>query len=319
MSILDIDDLHVWFAGEDGSQGHAVRGVSLTVDAGERLGVLGESGCGKTTMVLAAMGLLPSTSTVSGRITIDGTDVLADGERSARAVRWTKASMVFQGAISALNPVHRVGKQIADPMTVHGRRSRTEARRRTLELLEVVGLPASTARRYPHELSGGMRQRAVIAMALACEPRVLFADEPTTALDVVVQAQVGELLRSLTDRLGLAMVLVTHDIGMIAQTCERTVVMYAGTIVEAGPTHEVLATPQHPYTRLLMQATPAINRDAPLVSIPGAPPRLDEPIAGCAFRPRCPDAFAACERQPALLGAGRQVACHAAEARRAER
>lgn len=313
MSVLEIEDLNVWFTGEDGSEGHALRGVSLSVESGERLGVLGESGCGKTTMILAAMGLLPSNSTVAGRVGIDGADVLAEGEKSARAVRWTHASMIFQGAISALNPVYRVGKQIADPMVLHRQRSRAQARVRTLELLELVGLPATAARCYPHELSGGMRQRAVIAMALACEPKVLFADEPTTALDVVVQAQVGELLRGLTERLGLAMVLVTHDIGMVAETSERAVVMYAGLIAEEGPTREVLTAPLHPYTRLLMQATPVVNRDKPLVCIPGTPPRLDEPVVGCAFRPRCPSAYEACQIQPLLLGDGRLAACHAVE------
>ena len=238
MSILELSDLHVWFDAPDGRSAHAVRGVDLSVREGERVGVLGESGCGKTTLILAAMGLLPSFATVGGRVCLDGIDVLADGEKSARTVRWTHAAMVFQGAMSALNPVHRVGKQIADPMVFHKQRSRSEARARTLELLELVGLPASVARRYPHELSGGMRQRAVIAMAVACDPKVLFADEPTTALDVVVQAQIGDLLCELAERLGLALVLVTHDIGMIAENSERAVVMYAGVVVEDGPTYD---------------------------------------------------------------------------------
>jgi oligopeptide/dipeptide ABC transporter ATP-binding protein len=311
MSVLELQGLHVWFATGEGAQGHAVRGVDLAVAAGERVGVLGESGCGKTTMVLAAMGLLPPSATVAGRVVVDGCDVLAEGETSARAVRWTHAAMVFQGAMSALNPVHRVGKQIADPMVFHHQRSRAEARERTAELLELVGLPAGAARRFPHELSGGMRQRAVIAMALACDPRVLFADEPTTALDVVVQAQVGDLLHGLTERLGLALVLVTHDIGMVAETSDRAVVMYAGVIVEDGPTRAVLTAPRHPYTQLLLEATPAINTTRPLVSIPGTPPRLDEPVAGCAFAPRCPHAYEACAGQPPLLGDGHHVACHA--------
>jgi len=311
MSVLELEGLHVWFDAPDGRASHAVRGVDLRVDAGERVGVLGESGCGKTTMILAAMGLLPSFASVAGSVRLDGIDVLAHGEKSARPVRWTHAAMVFQGAMSAMNPVHRIGKQIADPMVFHKLRSPAQARERTREVLELVGLPPSTAQRYPHELSGGMRQRAVIAMALACEPAVLFADEPTTALDVVVQAQIGDLLAGLTERLGLALIMVTHDIGMIAETAERAVVMYAGVIVEDGRTIDVLTAPRHPYTRLLLEATPVVNRDRPLVSIPGTPPRLDEPISGCAFAARCPQVFAACSARPPLLGEGHSVACHA--------
>ena len=281
------------------------------MDVGERVGVLGESGCGKTTMILAAMGLLPSFASVGGSVRLDGIDVLAMGEQSAREVRWTHAAMVFQGAMNAMNPVHRIGKQIADPMVFHKQRSPAEAKARTREVLELVGLPASAAQRYPHELSGGMRQRAVIAMAVACEPKVLFADEPTTALDVVVQAQIGDLLAGLTERLGLALVMVTHDIGMIAETAERAVVMYAGVIVEDGRTIDVLTAPRHPYTRLLLEATPVVNRDRPLVSIPGTPPPLDETIAGCAFAARCPRVFEMCALRPPLIGTGHVVACHA--------
>ncbi len=311
MSVLDIRGLHVWFDAPDGRSAHAVRGVDLAVRPGERLGILGESGCGKTTLILAAMGLLPSFASVGGQVVLDGIDVLCDGEKSARTVRWTHAAMVFQGAMNALNPVHRVGEQIADPMVFHKQCSRREAKERTREVLGLVGLPASVARRYPHELSGGMRQRAMIAMAVACEPKVLFADEPTTALDVIVQAQIGDLLYSLSERLGLALVLVTHDIGMIAEHSERSVVMYAGVIVEDGPTYEVLTAPRHPYTRLLLEATPVVNRDRPLVSIPGSPPRLDQPITGCAFAPRCPHAFEACAVRPPLTGDGHVAACHA--------
>ena len=311
MSLLEFDDLHVWFDAPDGRASHAVRGVDLTVEAGERVGVLGESGCGKTTMILAAMGLLPAFASVGGSVRLDGIDVCAGGELGARAVRWTHAAMVFQGAMSAMNPVHRIGKQICDPMIFHKQCSPAGARERTREVLELVGLPASVAQRYPHELSGGMRQRAVIAMAVACEPKVLFADEPTTALDVVVQAQIGDLLAGLTERLGLALVMVTHDIGMIAETSERAVVMYAGVVVEDGPTYEVLTSPRHPYTQLLLEATPVVNKERPLVCIPGTPPRLDETITGCAFAARCPHVFDACGVRPLRLGDGHTVACHA--------
>jgi peptide/nickel transport system ATP-binding protein len=311
MTVLDITGLHVWFEAPDGRAAHAVRGVDLSVKPGERVGVLGESGCGKTTLVLAAMGLLPSFAQVDGQVLLDGIDVLADGERSARKVRWTHAAMVFQGAMNALNPVHRIGDQIADPIVFHKQCSRSEARARAREMLTLVGLPASVARRFPHELSGGMRQRAMIAMAVACKPKVLFADEPTTALDVVIQAQIGDLLYDLSDRLGLALVLVTHDIGMIAEHSERAVVMYAGLVVEDGPTYEVLTAPRHPYTRLLLEATPVVNRERPLVSIPGAPPRLDQPITGCAFAPRCPHVFEACTSRPRLDGDRHLAACHA--------
>ncbi len=311
--VLELSGLHVWFDAPDGRYAHAVRGVDLSIERGERVGILGESGCGKTTLILAAMGLLPSFASVAGSVHLDGLDVLAGGEASARSVRWTHAAMVFQGAMSAMNPVYRVGKQIADPMVFHHVCPTAEAKRRTTELLELVGLPASTAKRYPHELSGGMRQRAVIAMALACEPKVLFADEPTTALDVVVQAQIGDLLAELSERLGLALVMVTHDIGMIAETAARAVVMYAGVVVEDGATLEVLTAPRHPYTQLLLEATPVVNRERPLVCIPGTPPRLDEAVSGCAFAARCPHAFAACATRPALRGDGHTAACHALE------
>ena len=242
---------------------------------------------------------------------LDGVDVLAEGETSARAVRWTHAAMVFQGAMSAMNPVHRVGKQIADPMVFHGQRSQAEAKRRTAELLELVGLPASVARRYPHELSGGMRQRAVIAMALACEPRVLFADEPTTALDVVVQAQIGDLLADLAERLGLALVMVTHDIGMIAETAARAVVMYAGVVVEDGSTSRCSPPPATP-TRSCSSRPPRWSTaTAPWSPSPGRRRASTRRSRGCAFAARCPYVFDACSTRPGLQGDGHVAACHA--------
>ena len=311
--MIEVEDLHVWFDLPDGGELHAVRGVSLAVDAGERLGLVGESGSGKTTTILAVMGLLPPTASVAGRVLLDGEDVLAEGERTVAPHRWRDVAMVFQGAMNAFNPVRRIGEQIVEPMELHGIAEGATARRRTGELLERVGIPAARADAYPHEFSGGMRQRAAIAMALACNPRVLLADEPTTALDVMVQAQILELLVALADDLGLALVLVTHDLPVVAQTCGRAAVMYAGEIVESGPVDALYHDPRHPYTRLLFGATPDLEDVSAVVSIPGAPPRLDQPLVGCPFQPRCDRAFSPCvDTAPELrrVGDDHAAACH---------
>jgi oligopeptide/dipeptide ABC transporter ATP-binding protein len=313
VSVLEVSDLHVWFDLPDGGQVHAVSGVSLTLAAGERFGLVGESGCGKTTAILALMGLLPPTASVAGEVRIDGQSILAGGEDSVRPHRWKDVAMVFQGAMNALNPVKRVGWQIAEPMAYHGIAQGAGARRRAGELLEMVGIPAAAAERYPHEFSGGMRQRAAIAMALACQPKVLLADEPTTALDVMVQAQILELLSGLSDELGLALILVTHDLPVVAQVCERAAVMYAGEIVESGPTDALYHQPRHPYTRLLFAATPDLYGQEAVVSIPGAPPRLDRETTGCPFRPRCDVPLDRCAAEhPELrqVAPGHQAACH---------
>jgi peptide/nickel transport system ATP-binding protein len=311
--LLEIRDLHVWFDLPSGRELHAVQGVDLTLERGRRLGLVGESGCGKSTTVLAAMGLLPPNATVSGEVLLDGQDVLGGGEESIRTKRWRDVAMVFQGAMNALNPVKRIGTQIVEPMEVHHMASGAPARQRAGELLELVGIPASAADRFPHEFSGGMRQRASIAMALACEPKLLFADEPTTALDVMVQAQILELLVRLTDELGLALVLVTHDLPVVSQVCDQAAVMYAGEIVESGPIDALFHEPRHPYTRLLFGATPDLYGAESVISIPGAPPRLDHPITGCPFRPRCDRAFDRCELERPIAkptGPGRRAACH---------
>jgi oligopeptide/dipeptide ABC transporter ATP-binding protein len=312
VSLLEVRDLNVWFDLEGGRELHAVQGVSFDLDPGDRMGLVGESGCGKTTSILSVMGLLPSSASVAGQILLDGRDIMAEGERTIRPHRWTEISMVFQGAMNALNPVKRIAAQIVEPMERHGVETGAAAELKAGELLELVGIPASTGARYPHELSGGMRQRAAIAMALACSPKILLADEPTTALDVMVQAQILQLLTRLSDDLGLALVLVTHDLPIVAQVCERAAVMYAGRIVETGEMDGLFHAPRHPYTRLLFAATPDLRGRQDVVSIPGAPPRLDRPIEGCEFRERCDVAIDRCAvERPELLGdGGGRAACH---------
>jgi peptide/nickel transport system ATP-binding protein len=314
MSLLEIRDLHVWFELKGGRELHAVQGTNFAIEAGERFGLVGESGCGKTTTILALMGLLPPSASVAGEVLLDGENILARGEASVSPHRWIDLAMVFQGAMNAFNPVQRVGEQIAEPMELHGIAEGSAARKQVGELLERVGIPAERADRYPHEFSGGMRQRAAIAMALACKPKVLLADEPTTALDVMVQAQILELLIALTEDLGLALVLVTHDLPVVAQVCERAAVMYAGEIVESGPIDALFHTPRHPYTRLLFAATPDLYGDGEaVVSIPGSPPRLDRPIAGCPFQPRCDRAFGPCPTvhpQLKVVAPDQEAACH---------
>jgi peptide/nickel transport system ATP-binding protein len=256
--VLELRDLNVWFDARDGrgEPAQVVEHLDLVVSAGERVGLVGESGSGKTTTILAAMGLLPSSATVSGSVLIDGEDILRHGEAGIRPHRWTDVAMVFQGAMSAFNPVKTVGWQIREAIEFHGIAHGRAADARVTELLGLVGLPGGTARRYPHELSGGMKQRAVIAMALACDPKVLLADEPTTALDVVVQDQILRLLVRLSHELGLALVLVTHDLGVVAQSCTRAAVMRDGRVVEQGAVEDLYRHPAHPYTRELFDATP---------------------------------------------------------------
>jgi len=312
-ALLETEDLQVWFDLPGGGTLHAVQGVSLGLERGERLGLVGESGCGKTTTALALMGLLPANATVSGRVLLNGTDILRGAEETMRPHRWVDLSMVFQGAMNAFNPVKTVGSQIVEVLELHQRAVGRAARLRTGELLAAVGIPDDRADRYPHEFSGGMRQRAAIAMALACNPSVLIADEPTTALDVMVQAQILELLDSLCRDFGLALLLVTHDLPVVAQLCDRGAVMYAGELVEHGSVDALFHAPRHPYTRLLFAATPDLHGDGLPASIPGAPPRLDRQNEGCPFRPRCDRAFARCvDQRPLLRTVAPQhgAACH---------
>ena len=312
-AVLEVEDLHVSFDLTRGKELHAVKGVSFSLATGDRFGIVGESGCGKSTSILALMGLLPPTATVSGRIVLDGRDILAGGEALMRTARWQHVAMVFQGAMNALNPVKTVGSQIVEPMELHGIAKGAAANDRAGELLEMVGIPASARRRYPHEFSGGMRQRAAIAMALSCNPRVLLADEPTTALDVMVQAQILDLLVKLTDDLDLTLVLVTHDLPVVAQVCRRAAVMYVGELAEVGDVDELYHSPRHPYTRMLFAATPDLHGEADVLSIPGSPPPLDKPIEGCPFQPRCDSDFERCPiEHPELkpVGRGHLAACH---------
>jgi len=313
VSLLEVRDLHVWFDLGHERELHAVQGVGFDLNGGDRVGLVGESGCGKTTTILALMGLLPPSAFVAGEVVFEGQNILSGGEESVQPHRWKDIAMVFQGAMNALNPVQTVEAQIVEPIEFHEIAEGATARKMAGELLDMVGISATSGARYPHEFSGGMRQRAALAMALSCRPKILLADEPTTALDVMVQAQILELLHALARDLGLALVLVTHDLPVVAQVCERAAVMYAGEIVEAGPIDNLFHAPRHPYTRMLFAATPDLYGEDEVLSIPGTPPRLDRDIDGCPFRPRCDRAFDRCvAERPELIavGAAHAAACH---------
>ncbi len=314
MSVLDVRDLTVTYRTREGPS-PAVRGVSFAIDRGRVLGLAGESGCGKSTIALALLRLLPRGTTVSGRVLLDGQDVLAMDPGAVGAVRWTQESIIFQGAQHALDPVVRIGEQIIEPILAHNVATRREATVRAGDLLERVGIPPRRAGDFPHEFSGGQKQRVVIAMALACSPDIVIADEPTTALDVMVQAQILQLLQSLRDDLGLSMLFITHDLSVLVDVSDRLAVMYAGRLVEEGPAKLVFTDPQHPYTKALAAAFPAVGDErfvqAPS-GLPGDPPDPRELPSGCTFHPRCAVAFDRCPKEdPALLeaGEGRRAAC----------
>ena len=300
--ILRVRDLTVEFESADGPL-RAVDGVSFDLRRGETLGLVGESGCGKTTTVLGILRLLPPGGrVVGGQVWFDGEDLLSLDGRALRAFRWTRLSLVFQGAMNAMNPVRTIGDQIAEAIRLHSPdTTKGEANRRAGELLERVGIGAQRAGEYPHTYSGGMRQRAMIALALACDPDVIIADEPTTALDVMIQAQILELLGGIAHDFGMGIILVTHDLGVVAQVCDRIVVMYGGGVAEENEALPLFASPQHPYTQQLLLSFPDVaHPDRPLRGIPGSPPRLDAMPPGCRFEPRCPYAFDRCraERPP---------------------
>ena len=293
---------------------HAVDDVSFRLDYGEALGIAGESGCGKTTTALSLVRVLPSNATiVGGSIKLMGIDLVPKTENQLRRYRWREISIVFQGAMNALNPVQRVRDQIAEPIEERLGVSSSKASKRADELLELVGIPKKRGRAYPHELSGGMRQRAMIAMALACDPAIVIGDEPTTALDVMIQAQILQLLEELRTKLHLSLILITHDLSVIAETCDRVMIMYAGRVAEEGPVDEVFRRPRHPYTQKLLGAFPNIAADRRTLDvIPGSPPDLRDPPPGCRFAPRCFAAMPICSEEvpPEISFDGVRVACH---------
>jgi dipeptide transport system ATP-binding protein len=321
MALLKIRNLNVEFATGRGVL-KAVDSLDLDVDAGEVLGIVGESGSGKSVAMLAVMGLIAFPGKVrADAVELDGQDLLALSDRQRRRVVGRDIAMIFQEPMTSLNPCFTVGFQITEALAAHEGGSRDQLRTRAVELLDQVGIPAPESRlsAFPHQLSGGMNQRVMIAMAIACSPRLLIADEPTTALDVTIQAQILELLTRLQRERGMALVLITHDMGVIAETADRVAVMYAGRIAEIGPVGAVIADPQHPYTVGLMGSIPKVGRnERRLAQIDGAMPRLNAIPSGCAFRLRCPEAFARCATErPELVPAGQsQAACwlHHAEA-----
>jgi peptide/nickel transport system ATP-binding protein len=317
-SLLAVADLTVEYRLRGGRTRRAVDGVTLEVRPGEILGLVGESGCGKTTLGRGIIRVLPRNARIAGgRLLFEGVDLAALNEAQMREYRWRKIAMVPQASMDSLDPVYRLGDQFVEVLVVTGGLGRAEARERAAALCDYVGLDRRRLTSFPHELSGGMRQRAAIAMALALHPRLVLADEPVTALDVVVQYHVLRRLRGLTAELGLSVVLITHDISVIAQTCDRMAVMYAGTIVEVGATADVFTGPEHPYTMGLQNSFPNLVRPQDtLIPIEGSPPDLIDPPAGCRFAPRCPFAVDQCRQAtPALreLVPGRWAACHRAE------
>ena len=301
--LLSVRHLTTEFQLANNQVARALENVSFDVRPGQTLGLVGESGCGKTTTLMSVMRLLPASGRITeGNIYFKGTDLLTLSERDMRAFRWKEIAIIFQGSMNALNPVMKVGDQISEAILLHNQTEREAAEQRVGELLEMVGIQHLRRNQYPFQYSGGMRQRAMIAMALACSPALLFADEPTTALDVMIQAQVLELLKQIQINLGLTIVLVTHDLGVIAEMCDEVVVMYGGKVAEYGPAELIYNQPQHPYTQRLLKAFPDLNRATEaadsagqdLVTIPGSPPRLNALPPGCRFNPRCQESVDIC-------------------------
>jgi oligopeptide/dipeptide ABC transporter ATP-binding protein len=308
MSVLEVRDLRVEIGGAK-----ILRGVSFDLEAGQTLGVVGESGCGKSMTGFTVMGMLPAAGKItSGSIKLGGKELVSLRERDYQQIRGDRIALVMQDPFTSLNPMMRIGDQIGESFRLHQGMGRAEAWSKAVEMLELVGVPApeSSAKKYPHQMSGGQRQRVVIAMAFACKPEVLIADEPTTALDVTLQAQILRLLRDLQEREGTAVMLISHDIGAIASVSQRIAVFYAGRIVESGPSEQVLRHPEMPYTKALLSALPTVGRTR-LEAISGQPPDLSNLPTGCAFAPRCSFRFDKCEVEPDLLEAipGHSAAC----------
>jgi oligopeptide/dipeptide ABC transporter ATP-binding protein len=326
MPLLDVRDLSVRFKTDDGIV-EATDQVSLTVDRGKVLGIVGESGCGKSVTSLAMMRLLSrSSATVTGEVLLDGKDVLKYSGDEMRRIRGSEMAMIFQDPMTSLNPVYTIGWQLVEAVRLHGDASKDVASRRGIEMLKAVGIPSpeERMRSYPHELSGGMRQRVMIAMALINNPKLLIADEPTTALDVTTQAQILELVRRLRTDFDSSIIMITHDLGVIAELCDEVIVMYAGRVVERAGVMDLFTRPQHPYTWGLMASLPGRHTaDQRLSTIPGSPPSLLRPPPGCRFAPRCPYVMNHCPQEPPpplaeVPGRSQLVACHLDDRRRAE-
>lgn len=320
--LLEVDDLHTYFDTLSGPA-RSVDGVSYTVRAGQTLGVVGESGCGKSVTALSIMRLVPTPSArIRGAVRLRGTDLLTLSEHEMRRIRGNRISMIFQEPMTSLNPVLTIGRQIAETVQVHQKTNRSKALARAVEMLRIVQIPEPERRvnEYPHQLSGGMRQRVMIALALACNPEVLIADEPTTALDVTIQAQILELIRNLQKELGMGVVLITHDLGVVAESCDRVVVMYAGRKVEEANVIDLFDWPLHPYTQALMASMPSMNSHSTrLMEIPGLVPSPQQPRIGCSFAPRCSHVNARCIAEDPQLTeqeSGHIVACFAVAEKR---
>ena len=296
--VLEVADLTMHYMTRAGAVA-AVDGVSFSVERGQAFGLVGESGCGKSSIAISLLKLLPDNARIlGGEIRLDGTDIVPLPEDEMRAYRWDRISMVFQAAMNALDPVYRVGDQIIEALEAHARSAASESLQRVRDLYDLVHLNHRFIRRYPHEYSGGMKQRAVIAMALACEPDIVIADEPTTALDVIVQDRILREMQSIRDELNMSMIYISHDMAVIAEVSDVVGVMYAGKIVEYGSASEVFKSPIHPYTRALMSAFPSVTGEKhDLVTLPGEPPNLLDPPSGCGFHPRCPYATDECRTQ----------------------
>ena len=313
-----MQDLRMYYRLVSGATLKAVDGVTFSIKKGDKLGLIGESGCGKTSLAMTLMGLLPENACIpGGSILYEGEDVLSFSPKQWREFRWEKMSMIFQSAMNALDPVYRVGKQLSDVYRLHRKCSKEDAIKHVEALFKLTGLPSSRIRSYPHQLSGGMKQRVIIAMSLLCNPSLIIADEPTTGLDVIIQDQIMREIASLIDQLGLSMLLVSHDVSVVTETCNKILVMYGGKVGEYGDIADVFANPSHPYTIGLLKAFPNIRGPIKgLAALPGTPPNLSEDLAGCRFAPRCPRKEALCENgdPPEVRLNGNHVSCcHFAE------